>query len=261
MRIVFFYFVFFSMSSFACTMMSANGSRLSSDRVNVWVSSDALCSDADITGDELVSLVDQAANSFWNTISSSRLRFVSAGFWNQNLSRFSNGKLCTPGEDCTSTTVPITTDIIVSCNSNTQNFSSSTYAKTAIYIDGSSITGANILINNTAGSVFGNLTKRQKLWVIAHELGHAAGLGHSKNSSSLMYFTLTPERVYLSEEDYWGMTFLYPAKQDGCGLIGSININKPTNTNWWLSFFVGIFLLISSVVVQKIFLKRFKFIF
>ncbi len=248
---------------FACTTMSPNGARLLYDRVDVFVASDSSCLDAGVDGEQLLRLTNAAINQFWNKISSSRLRFVVAGYWNKDVIRFETGELCVPNENCTNSTVPITNQVIVSCNDNTDNFTSTTYAKTAIVIDSNFITGVNILINNTAGSIFGNLSEKQKLWVIAHELGHAAGLGHTKNSSNLMYFTLTPSRVDLGEEDYWGMSYLYPENQDGCGLIGStknVNSNNPSPMHWLSSFLIGVLMFISLIVIQKILLKRFKFI-
>ncbi len=241
--------------------MSSNGAHFKVDRVSVWVSSDANCADSQLTGNEILELTQSAVHDYWNTISSSRLRFVVAGFWNQNVSRFSTGELCTPGIDCDNTTIPLVSHVVISCNSNVANFSSTTYAKTSIYIEKNEITGANILINNTAGAIFGSLTKRQKLWVIAHELGHAAGLGHSKSSKNLMFYTLTPDRVALGNEDYWGMSYLYPQEHDGCGLIGGTVEPKEPPNSWWSSFFFGAFLIIALIFLQKVIFKRFKFIF
>ena len=211
---------FFSYNvGFTCTTMSANGARLLNDKVHVYVVANSTCTDAGIDGEQLLKLTSAAIDQFWNRISSSRLKFVVAGYWDQDVVRFETGELCIPDLNCSNTTVPITNQVIISCNDNTDNFSAITYAKTSITLNSDFITGANILLNNTAGSVFGDLTEKQKLWVIAHELGHAAGLGHSKGAANLMYFTLTPDRVALGEEDYWGMTYLYPENHDGCGLI------------------------------------------
>lgn len=252
-----------NLSSFACTTMSPNGARLLFDRVDVYVSSDASCSDAGVTGEQLLRLTQQAIDQFWNKIPSSRLRFVLAGYWDQDVVRFETGKLCNPNITCDNSNVPITNQVIISCNDNTSNFSASTYAKTSIMVDSNYITGANILLNNINGSVFGTLSETRKLWVIAHELGHAAGLGHSKNAANLMFYTLTPDRVALGEEDYWGMSFLYPQNNDGCGLIGSVSeINKSDNYQQWLnSFLIGILIFIFLIVIQKILFKRLKLIF
>lgn len=258
----------FANQIFACTTMSPSGSRLMYDRVDVWISSDANCVDAGVNGDQLLRLTQQAVDQFWNKISSSRLRFVVAGYWNQNVVRFETGVLCTT-LDCGNSTVPNTNQVIITCNDNTANFSSTTYAKTSIIVNSDNIIGANILINNTDGTVFADLTEIQKLWVIGHELGHAAGLGHTKNAANLMYYTLTPNRETLGEEDYWGMSFLYPQNQDGCGLIGSINKNQDNKKNdmvnsyllWISNFLIGIMIFIFLIIFQKVLLKRFKFIF
>lgn len=269
MNTIFLLLIILIAKCFACTTMSPNGARLMYDRVDVFIASDSTCTDAGVTGEQLLRLTQVAINQFWNTIPSSRLRFVLAGYWNQDVVRFETGELCVPDVSCNNSTVPITNQVIISCNDNTNNFSSTTYAKTSIMIDSEFITSANIVLNNTTSSVFGNLSERQKLWVIAHELGHAAGLGHSKSSANLMYFTLTPDRVALGEEDYWGMSYLYPQNHDGCGLIGSTNQikNQSSNNNgdqnmhWMKSFLFGVLAFIFLIIFQKVFLKRFKLIF
>ncbi len=263
--IVLSFLYFFPVESYSCTTMSPNGARLYNNRVNVWVSSSGTCADANTSGEQLLTMARQAVDQFWNKISGSRLHFVVAGYWENDVVRFETGELCTPGVDCNNSTVPNTTEVIIACNDNTDNFSATTYAKTSIVVDGAYITGANILLNNTTGSIFGDLTDRQKLWVLAHELGHAAGLGHSKNPANLMYYTLTPDRLALGEEDYWGMSYLYAQNHDGCGLIGSIrdqskNKDETENGPWWSSFLIGFSFLIFLVLLQKVFLKRFKFI-
>lgn len=251
-------------TTWACTTMSPNGARLLYDRVNIWVSSEANCIDAGLTGEQILSMAQAAADNFWNKISSSRLKFVVAGYWNKDVVRFETGKLCNSEIPCDNSTIPLTSQIIIACNDNTDNFSVSTYAKTSIFVDSDFISGVNILINNTVGSVFGDLSEKQKLWVIAHELGHAAGLGHSKNPANLMYYTLTPDRSALGEEDYWGMSYLYPQNHDGCGLIGSLknqDDDGASKKQWLNSFLIGILVFVFLIMIQKVFLKRFKFIF
>jgi len=257
--------------SVACTTMSPNGARLQYDRVAVYVVANSTCTDAGVDGEQLLRLTQSAIDQFWNKISSSRLRFFLAGYWNQDVVRFETGELCVPGVNCTNSTVPITDHVIISCNDNTDNFSATTYAKTSIVIESDFITGANVLLNNTSGSVFGNLSEKQKLWVIAHELGHAAGLGHSKSAANLMYFTLTPDRVALGEEDYWGMTYLYPENHDGCGLIGGTTQDQNNSSdnkynslaqlqNFLFQLLIGFWIFIAIIIIQKVFLKRFKLI-
>jgi hypothetical protein len=257
----------YALISMACTTMSPNGARLLYDRVAVYVVANSTCTDAGVDGEQLLRLTQSSIDQFWNKISSSRLRFYIAGYWNQDVVRFETGELCVPDVNCTNSTVPITNHVIISCNDNTDNFSATTYAKTSIVIESDFITGANVLLNNTAGSVFGNLSEKQKLWVIAHELGHAAGLGHSKSAANLMYFTLTPDRVALGEEDYWGMTYLYPQNHDGCGLIGSTTKNSDKTEgsffqikNFFFNVLIGFWIFITIIILQKVFLKRFKII-
>jgi hypothetical protein len=60
--------------------------------------------------------------------------------------------------------------------------------------------------------------------VIAHEIGHALGLGHSEVSEALMYYQIVPKRSTLGQDDIDGITFLYPVgipgDLAGCGFLG-----------------------------------------
>ena len=62
--------------------------------------------------------------------------------------------------------------------------------------------------------------------VIAHELGHVLGLGHTQDKASLMYYNASARtELSLSQDDMDGVTFLYPRaeiggnKMMGCGSL------------------------------------------
>lgn len=78
--------------------------------------------------------------------------------------------------------------------------------------------------------------------VIAHELGHVLGLGHSEDSSSLMYYDIgSKTNLSFSEDDYNGIIYLYGRDEwmmkdplaGGCGIIAAMK-NKgapPSNSS------------------------------
>lgn len=63
--------------------------------------------------------------------------------------------------------------------------------------------------------------------VIAHELGHVLGLGHSASQSALMHYTIGgKEQLTLAQDDIDGFSYLYPRNEPedgalGCGSISS----------------------------------------
>lgn len=69
--------------------------------------------------------------------------------------------------------------------------------------------------------------------VVAHELGHMLGVGHSSSESALMYYSAgSRNTVNLSKDDWDAISYLYPrdevAKSNlagGCGLVK----NQPPN--------------------------------
>jgi hypothetical protein len=63
--------------------------------------------------------------------------------------------------------------------------------------------------------------------VVAHEVGHVLGLGHSANKGALMYYDATAKTTAsLAQDDVDGLTYLYPRdeagrdKMLGCGVAG-----------------------------------------
>lgn len=237
----------------ACSLMSSQGAAFFVDRIAVKVVIQGECLQAQTSSDQLLQEVEEAAEEYWNKIPTSRAKLVPGG----QVAAASNvdyqtRKLCFVGEadNCSSSEglTPVPGTVLIACNSNTANFNARTYAKTLLSYRGKTISSAVIFINNTPGNLYAGLSAAQKTWVIVHELGHALGLGHTEQSANVMYYTLTPDRTALGEEDALGLTYLYPQKVDGCGFLGtqkeqgrdgSINTNT---TSWWLTLSCGILL-------------------
>jgi hypothetical protein len=156
------------------------------------------------------------------------------------------GRLCSPTDDACITQaagnlIPAVNDIIISCNENSDNFTSSNILAVTIpnKFSGSKIVGAVIIINNRTGSAFAPLSWSDKISVIAHEIGHALGLGHSEDSSALMYYRTVDQRRRLGQDDIDGISYLYPMggdlyglSEDGivsCGTIDGNNKRPPGN--------------------------------
>jgi hypothetical protein len=98
-------------------------------------------------------------------------------------------------------------------------------------VDGSgAIVTSAMLLNAESGKVanIGNLAVLRLQLLLAHELSHVLGLGHSPDTSALMYFDITDKaEVSLAQDDYDGIAYLYPRKELlnagflGCGTLRS----------------------------------------
>jgi hypothetical protein len=217
--------LFFILSSYVHAYTFNNNFESSFKDNDVTVSVDELttCASAGLTVYELRDLIEPAINKFWNRVPTSNLRLKDGGF-STHTTNINDGRLCAPTDSaCTSGPSPIAPakDIIIACNNNALNFGGANVLAVTIpnNFSGKSITGAIIIINESS-TIFSTLSKSDQIGVIAHEIGHAIGLGHTDNKAALMYFKTVDQRKALGEDDIRGVSYLYPMHVDGFGLLG-----------------------------------------
>ncbi len=188
------------------------------------------CSNLPYTNDEILSMATEGVNKFWNKVSTSKLK-IRRGQHVSVSSDFESGALCTSNTNGCVANPALSgqSQILISCNSNSTNFSSSgVLAVTAnVNTSGVDIIGSVILLNNIdyspGESALSNLSRESFISVLAHEIGHAVGLGHSPVKDSLMYYANISNRVSLGEDDMDGITYLYPREQPtSCGSVAYI---------------------------------------
>lgn len=223
-----------SLPGYSFTLNNNFGAAFKSNNVKVTVAGTSACANASITPEELKAYIGPAINDFWNTVPTSALKLKNGGF-SDSIPNINTGRLCPPTDaDCISQSggggvIPPVKGIVISCNNNTQNFSNSGNVLAVTVPNNFSrdkITGAVILINDTPSTIFHTLTRNEQISVIAHEIGHAIGLGHSENKAALMYYSTVDYREKLGQDDVDGVSYLYPVKMDGCGLLGMIDETK-----------------------------------
>lgn len=217
--------------SHAWTLNNNFAASFKDSNVKVFVDSGTVCPTNSMTVNELESFISPAIDDFWNTVPTSKLRLESAGF-SESIFTMNEGRLCSPtDEDCIAAgtaaggldpakgLIPAVSEIIIACNSNPLNFGGGNVLAVTIpnNFSGKKIKGAVILIND-ASSTFGSLSRSDKIAVIAHEIGHAFGLGHSKDSAALMHYKIKDLQKKLGQDDVDGVSFLYPIHGDLFGL-------------------------------------------
>jgi hypothetical protein len=204
-----------SFQSMAFTLVSSPPTKYPVNEITVDVSNDS-CAGAGITTATLVDLVEEAAEEYWNRVTTSALEIKRGSQTSISLNSAS-----TIGAAAAQTTA---NKIIVGCSTNTTLFPSPSSDNTlgvggiGNFSDG--VKGA-FLVN--ANGNFINQGQSERLAVIAHELGHALGLGHSSDEIALMYYAVggkVQERLTMDDKD--GLTYLYPnedALPASCGTV------------------------------------------
>lgn len=145
---------------------------------------------------------------------------------------------------------------MIACSRELSNFSGSADVLAVSVpnsFSGRKIKGAMILINdNSTGFV--NLSREDKIGVLAHEIGHAIGLGHAlnKNPEALMYYKEVGLRTNLAQDDIDGVTYLYPRQIDACGLFGgfgsTINDDRKGPPFWQMLASLAFMLMVFELI-------------
>lgn len=219
----------------AWTLNNNFGASFKDPKVNVYVDGGTVCPLNTMTVSELESMIPPAVDEFWNKIPTSNLELDAAGF-SDPVFTMNKGRLCSPTDaDCITAgtaagndgtpedgLIPPVSNIVIACNDNPLNFGGSNVLAVTIpnQFSGKKITGAIILINEHPSGTFGALSRDDKIAVIAHEIGHAIGLGHSEERAALMYYRTVNLRKNLGQDDIDGVSYLYPMQFDAGGLLG-----------------------------------------
>lgn len=230
----------------AFTLNNSIGARFGENSVSVRVGINPTpCDNIDL--DEVTGMLSAAINDYWNTVPTSRLKLTDGGSYNTADDDFHTGELCLTGGICGGTPVPGVSDIVVTCNKNSSNFTAGSLLALTLpnVIRGKDIRGAVILLNDLS-TTFDQLSYDKKVAVISHEIGHAIGLGHSEERAALMYYAVVPQRNSLGQDDIDGVTYLYPMQFDvfgaGCFLGSTADTPTTGGGSFWPTALLGLVL-------------------
>lgn len=189
------------------------------------------CDQIPFTNDEILSMAIEGVDTLWNRVPTSKLKLrrgshvsVSGDFATERICVTNSGS-CSPNSALSGQS-----EILISCNDDSgagaSNFPSNNVLAVTLPINtsGKNIVGSVILLNNKSGTGLASLTREEFTSVLAHEIGHAFGLGHASGRDALMYYTNVPNRKALAYDDVQGISYLYPREQpSSCGTIAYID--------------------------------------
>ena len=107
----------------------------------------------------------------------------------------------------------------------------------SVTTSGGRIVGGVLILNVQPGAQanIANYNPTSLKIILAHEIGHVLGLGHSEYVPALMYYDAGAKaHLTLGQDDMDGITYLYPRDELGgdgllgCGRMGASNFNGPS---------------------------------
>lgn len=242
MKFIFIFISLIFIKAYAFTLNNNASMAFGENEVRVNVAA-GFCSNLGIDDNELLSIVNDAVE-FWNHSPTSRLKIRGGGLKSVS-ANFHTGLICNSGTSCDpNPALAVSSDILLSCNNNASNFPSNGVLAVTVpnNYTNTTILGSLMLLNDQSNNPFQSKTRDEKVAIIAHEMGHAIGLGHSPVRDSLMFYAVVPLRRSLGQDDIDGITYLYPKEQPvSCGTISDIS-KKNTISGFFIGFIISILL-------------------
>jgi hypothetical protein len=182
----------------------------------------------------------QEAMDLWNSAPGNGLYFKLGGSSSLSTASFNNTSLNT-------------NRAIIGCSTNfvaDSGTSAATAGAASVADDGTNIVQGFVILNVQTG-LAGDVSVKSKTYrsiVVAHEMAHAVGLGHSEEKAALMYYAAVKSQLRLHQDDIDGMSFLYPKDElagdaiMGCGVVNSAPPTLPLQRGLWLVAFMMVLL-------------------
>lgn len=205
--------------------------------------SDSDCSGTDMSMSKIKKHTKTAVEEFWNEVNTSALT-LKIGSIKESIDTTNMDSIGEIIDEAKTNT------IIIGCSTAVEAFSDSSGDSTSILGVGNFVCSSNnckggLVLNSVEGSPLASTSKSQVIATIAHEIGHAIGIGHSEYKHSLMYYKIgSKKQEWLGQDDIDAVTYLYPHDSEAAGLLGScasISTKKQNpNQSFLWSFLIGI---------------------
>lgn len=243
-------FLILSHSAYSFTLNPSTGKGFKKNKIDIYIANTD-CSNAGFTTDEYVSMVKEAVNNYWNNVATSALELKVKGVTNIDITgdRFSDAIEKVPHNT-----------ILAGCNeSASTSFDGSSEPSGLSSILGAAVMSCEssscrglFIINAHPTSLLSLRSRSDNIATIAHELGHAFGLGHSQYKHNLMYYSASNKnQKWLGLDDIDAVTYLYPHEGEIGGLIGScgtISDNKEAHLKFFSSILFGFFICFCVII-------------
>lgn len=182
---------------------------------------------------DLYTIIDQSINA-WNSLPITDLELVR----DQTASTTTVDQLLAS----TATDVPL---IVCDTNMTGHGLEADYIPASTVKIqlsEAGNISYAGILLNaeNGAGANLRELTQGEVAVTLAHEIGHALGLGHTSQPQALMYYSIDDKtKPTITEDDMDGIAHLYPRNELKAGQFGCSAVHAVGNRRFgWLEMFL-----------------------
>ena len=233
--------IFYSINSFAWTLMYSDARRYkTSSSVDVYYDNQT-CAQAGLTASSIQSLTEEAVDTYWNSVATTSLKLNSKSILNTGLgaSPTSTNALNYIAGVSNNSILIVCTDILTSNN---------TLAVGTMTCSGDTCAGA-VLLNNKNGTVLASADHETVVATLAHEIGHAVGIGHTSVKGALMYYDATGVTYKsLAQDDIDAVTYLYPNDKSLGGLAGAcgtVDFDHKKRRDFLYSLLMGLMLLSS----------------
>ncbi len=244
----------FSNHASAWTLSTSSVEGFENNEIDIFIANSD-CTGAGFSTSEYGSLIKSAVKKFWNSVPTSSLYLDVQGIK-------TDIDITNDTHDSALPKVPVNS-ILAGCNGNIANgFDDGSILGSAQVSCTSSDCRAVLILNSHANSYLKNKSDSDIEIVIAHELGHAFGLGHSEYKHNLMYYSISGKyQKWLGMDDINGVSYLYPHDSEfdllGIPLIGNcgsldFNGSSENKSSFGISFLGGIFLIFGLAFIRRV---------
>jgi len=82
-----------------------------------------------------------------------------------------------------------------------------------------------------SGAEISGIQRSQMVIILAHEIGHVLGLGHSSNLKALMYYSVAGKTTpVIAQDDMDGITHLYPRSEGASQAFGCAAVHRQNDS-------------------------------